>query len=224
MDTVCLQRRDSKDIVNQTEQNITVVHNDPCDLFLLFWGCQHREHIGETYDGVEWRTNLMCHIRHEYAFPPAGIVGPFCLLFQLFLFLDENSDVADDAVATYELIVSIIIRYAIDDVPLRLIAFVEERTCIAEEVPWFIEGGLRMFEQQLAGVGCCDKTTLEVLKCDLSLWSAESSIEGHFIVDKRTAPEAHVAVVHQILQLSLILLDLLVGVTYLLVVLLVLQI
>ena len=81
-----------------------------------------------------------------------------------------------------------------------------------------------MFEQQLAGVGCRDKTTLEVLKCDLSLWSAESSIEGHFIVDKRTAPEAHVAVVHQILQLSLILLDLLVGVTYLLVVLLVLQV
>ena len=67
----------------------------------------------------------MGHIRHEYAFSSAGVVGPFCLLFPLFLFLDEYSNVSDDAVATYEMAVHVIVRYAINEVPLGFITFVK---------------------------------------------------------------------------------------------------
>ena len=74
----------------------------------------------------------MGHIGHEHRLQTSRIISPFCFLLQPFLLLDEVVDVSYDTVCAQHLTVLVEVGHAVDEVPLHLIAFVEERVHFRE--------------------------------------------------------------------------------------------
>ena len=147
----------------------------------------------------------MGHVGHERTLHHTRLIGAFRLALQLFLFLDEGIHVAHDAITAHQSAVLVERRDAVDEVPLQARSFVEEGVHLREVCPRHIEIVLEVqdavAERTVHEIGC------QLVEGQFLFRRTHALVEGDGMVDKRCAEETHVAVVHQVLQFRLVLLD-----------------
>ena len=211
-----------ENVVDESEQHVAVVHDHPDDLLFLLWGLQHRQHITEADDGIQRGTDLVRHVRHKHTLHASRVLGTLRLLLQLLLFLDERCHITDDTIGTQLLAILIVIGHTVDDVPLQRLAFMEERMTEGQFCLWLLQSVLRV--EQVVLEGTLYKVRPQLLEVHRWHGGFQTFIEGHGLVSEVGSPEAHVTTVHQILDLVLEILDLLIGAPHLQSVLLTLQI
>ena len=151
----------------------------------------------------------MGHVGHEGTLHHARLLGALCFLLQLFLLSHERCQVTDHTVALHDPAVLIETWQAVEHVPLQLVAVVEDGSCMAEVGHGLGEMCLRL-EKALHDDVIVDEHTSQLLEAHDLLRDGEALVEGNLFLDEVCPPEPHVAFVHQVLQLVLILLYLLV--------------
>ena len=192
------------------------------DLLFLLLGGQHGKHIRETYDGVQWRTDLMCHIRHEDRLQTSGVVGTFRLLLQTFLFADEVVDVSYNTIAAFQMAVLVEVWRTVDDVPQQVFTLVEEGAHVGDGSARFIE--IFLWLHQSLTERAVDEVLYKRIEIHLALWGAKGFENVALPLGKRSTEEAHITGFHQILDFVLILLYGFVGLSDVKAVLLILKV
>ena len=211
-DAAGIFRREGQQVVDQAHQHVAVVHDHTDNLLLLFLCLQHGKHVRESHDRVEGRTDLMRHVGHEGTLHHTRLVSAFRFLLQLFLFSHEWCYVTDYAKALHKLSVLIEMRQTVEHVPLWIFGVVENRPCIAEVCHGLGEVNFRLAETLCYHV-VLEEIGSQIFETHHLLGVGEFLVECNFAFDSVSAPESHVTLLHQILQLVLILLYLLVLLT-----------
>ena len=85
--------RGLEDIIDETHQHVTVVTDDPDKLHTLLVGIDHGQQVTEAHDGIQWRADLVRHIRQEGTLHLTGVLGTGGLFLQLLLGHDQFGDV-----------------------------------------------------------------------------------------------------------------------------------
>ena len=92
-------------------------------LLRLLHGLQQ---VAETYNGVEWCTNLMGHIGQEHRLLMTRVVGTLCFTLQLFLLAHQTLNVTPNAKAARQLAVVVIFWNTVNHYPLRFLVFLTD--------------------------------------------------------------------------------------------------
>ena len=56
-----------KNIVDEAQQHIAVITDNANEFYAFFLRIHHWKQIAETYNGIQWRSDLMCHVGEENA-------------------------------------------------------------------------------------------------------------------------------------------------------------
>ena len=136
----------------------------------------------------------MGHIGHEHRLQTTGVVGPLRLLFQPLLLVDEIVDIPHDTITALQTAILIEERRTVDDVPLHVFAFVEERMHIGDRGTGHIEIFLRLYQSLTERT--VNEMVDECIEIHLTLWGAKCLEEVALPLGERGAEEAHITGIH----------------------------
>ena len=151
----------------------------------------------------------MGHVSHEGTLPDTRLVSPFRFFLQSFLLLNEVGYISNHTISSH-LFTVLEVRNAVDKVPLQVLIFMEERVHIGEGRLGFVEEVIRIAQTLTERV--VYEMGNEFVKSHLRLRIGHTFIEGDFFFLKIGTEEAHVNMIHQVLQLFLVQHNLFVGV------------
>ena len=150
----------------------------------------------------------MGHVGHKGTLLQSRLIGTLGLFLQALLFLNQVGHVTHDTIDTQHLPVLVEIGHTVNEVPLILVALMEQWTHMHQISSGYFE--VLSVSQLLPQI-----TVLQHLcqfcNADHILRLTHPFIEGDVLVCQRHSEETHVTRLHQILQFSLITLDILVG-------------
>ena len=153
----------------------------------------------------------MGHVGHKGTLAQTRLVGAFCLFLQALLLLDEVGHVTHHAIGAHHLTVLVEEGYTLNEVPLQVFALMEEGAHVGQVCTLHTEIGLilsqSLFERTV------HKVINQFVEVQTQLWHTHTFIEGTDTVLDIDPEEAHVTVLHQVLQFILIALDSLVLLT-----------
>ena len=141
----------------------------------------------------------MGHVGHKGTLLQTRLIGALCLFLQPLLFLYQVGHITNHTIVPQELSVFVKVGHRVDHVPLQLITIVEDglhvmqvgrRLAIsAVHILEFLDDLIPVFHKQLG----------KLVKCDDGGRHRHTLIDGEGAILDGSAPETHVAGIHQIL-------------------------
>ena len=171
-------------------------------------GCQQ---VGESHDGVEGCADFVGHVGQEHRLQSCGVVGTFCLAFQLILFRHELGDVTPQSEAACLLSLFVVFGHGVYLYPYMVLLVCEDRVCLSCPCDRFREVFLGAGKYFHHGVVLVYELFLQLFKGAAVGDGTQALIvfDGAFL--EVNAPGLHLAGLHHVVQLHLVVHDELVG-------------